>query len=543
MARRQSLVAWMRANLRPTDGPDAGRALRLEPWQAGLLTAVDREHKPIVAIRAASQVGKTVLALGVGLRAAVDGAGTLLASATGDSLKDVRRRLDRSLELSPAVGAEFSVPTGRRGPRSWNDRKTRAGGWVQLAAAGSPAQLASRTARVAVADEVARWPHQVRSGEGHPLALLRMRLADWGDRGRLLAISSPTLAHDAINLLFRDGDRRRLEYTCSTCGERFPFGWEHVSGRERGEDPSIACSACGARHDEPARRRMLRSARWSVQREEATDEDVISFTLSRLDSARSSLGQAVREWRRARRGAERGDPAAIMAFRNTVLGLPAEHGAADVDRLYELRLRDFDTTAVEQVCTGIDVQQDRLVHVVLGFSAGSSDLWVLDYGSTLGDPTEDDVWSTLTASLSRRFAGMPVSAVSVDAGFHTHHVRRQCGRRRWWIPVVSRAGEGKPIAKRVNAASGIATAGKDDTCAWWAGRIGAGRVHLPREITRSEIGELCAAEALTVDRGKLRWMPIESRPNHYWDAAGLAIHARHFRPLTARRRRLRLVAV
>ena len=77
-------------------------------------------------------------------------------------------------------------------------------------------------------------------------------------------------------------------------------------------------------------------------------------------------------------------------------------------------------------------------------------------------------------------------------------------RRRWWIPVVSRSGEGKPIARSMGG-QGVTTAGKDDACAWWPGRISAGRVHLPREIARSEIGELCAAEALTIDRGKLRW--------------------------------------
>ena len=477
--------------------------------------------------------------LGVGLRAAVDGAGTLLASATGESVKDLRRRLDRSLELSPEVGAHF-VTAHRRGPgaASWNDRRTRAGGWVQLAAAGSPSQLASRTAMVAVADEVSRWPRQVRSGEGHPLQLLRMRLSNWGDAGRLLAISSPTLAHDAINLLFRDGDRRRLEYSCPAT----PFEWEDVTGRERGEVPLMACSSCGALQDEAARLRMLKTARWVPQRDDPTDDAVISFSLGRLDSARSSLGQVVREWRRARRGAERGDPAAMMAFRNTVLGLPASHGAADVDRLYEQRLREFEPAPVEQVTVGVDVQADRLVHVVLGFDAGSASVWVLDYGVTLGDPTEDDVWAALTSSLGRSFAGLQITCVSVDAGFHTADVRKQCSRRRWWIPVVSRSGEGKAIARAMGA-QGVTTAGKDDTCAWWSGRIAAGRVHLPREITRSEIGELCAAEALTVDRGKLRWMPIEGRPNHLWDSAGLAIHARHFRPLTSSRRRLRLVAV
>ena len=179
---------------------------------------------------------------------------------------------------------------------------------------------------------------------------------------------------------------------------------------------------------------------------------------------------------------------------------------------------------------------------MLGFTGGNTDAVVLDFGSTLGDPAEDDVWHALTSNLARPFAGLPVTCVSVDAGFHTTAVRRQCQRRRWWLPVVSRAGEGKPIARRPGP-TGILTAGKDDTCAWWAGRIAAGRVRLPAEIARAEIAEVCASEALTSEGGKLVWRPVEGRQNHLWDAAGLAIHARNFRPLSSSRRRLRLVAV
>ncbi len=57
---------------------------------------------------------------------------------------------------------------------------------------------------------------------------------------------------------------------------------------------------CGAVHDERTRRRMLRGDRWVAQLE-ALDEDVISFGLGRLDSARASLAQICREWRRAKR--------------------------------------------------------------------------------------------------------------------------------------------------------------------------------------------------------------------------------------------------
>ena len=533
----------MRANLRPTDGPDAGRALRLEPWQRGLLHAIDRERKPIVGIRAASQIGKTLLMVGVGLRAALDGRGTLIASATDTSIRDLSRRLESTVDGSPAILEHFPRPKSGPGSRGtgWNLRQSNAGGWIGLAAAGSASQLASRTAAVAVADEIARWPARVRSGEGSPLALLRARLMDWGDAGRLLAISSPVLRFDAIDTLFRDGDRRRLEYTCLDCGERFPFDWSRVTGRERGEDPSIACSACGVEHDERARRRMLRSARWVPQRDDPTDEDVISFTLSRLDSARATLAQIVKEWRRARRAVERGDREALKAFRNVVLGLPGESGAVDVDKLFEERIRDRDPSAIEQVTAGVDIQDDRLVHVVLGFTPGNADAHVLDYGSTLGDPRDPEPWQVLAGTLARPFAGMPVSVVSVDAGFLTSDVRRQCARRRWWIPTVGRAGDGKPLAKRISAASGLATMGKNDASAWWSGRAASGNVYLPAEITRPEIAELCAAEALTADGGRLAWKRIEGRQNHLWDAALLAVHGRHFRPLAARRRRLRLV--
>ena len=89
----------------------------------------------------------------------------------------------------------------------------------------------------------------------------------------------------------------------------------------------------------------------------------------------------------------------------------------------------------------------------------------------------------------------------------------------------------------------IAVVGKDDAASWWTGRIDADRVQLPQTITRRETAELLAAEALTAAGGSVRWRPIENRANHMWDSALLAVHSRHFRPLTAARRPFRVVAV
>ena len=106
----------MRRYLFPTDGPDSGKKLTLERWQSLFLTAVESERKPIIALRAASQIGKTLLALGVGLRSAVDGRGVLLASSTEVSARDLSRRLEAAIERSPFLASQFSKRSKR--PRS-----------------------------------------------------------------------------------------------------------------------------------------------------------------------------------------------------------------------------------------------------------------------------------------------------------------------------------------------------------------------------------------------------------------------------------------
>lgn len=135
-----------------------------------------------------------------------------MASATDFGVKDLRRRLDVMLRASPELARHFASPRSGPGARSSGAlRETAAAGWLALATAGSASQLSSRTVQVTICDEIARWPRRVRSGEGAPLQLLEARQQDWGDEAVLIALSSPVVQNDAIDLLFRDGDRRRLE--------------------------------------------------------------------------------------------------------------------------------------------------------------------------------------------------------------------------------------------------------------------------------------------------------------------------------------------
>ena len=138
------------------------------------------------------------------------------------------------------------------------------------------------------------------------------------------------------------------------------------------------------------------------------------------------------------------------------------------------------------------------------FTAQNAHVQVAHFGVVIGDPRDDGVWDTLTAEIDTHRTPIPVSVISVDAGFLTATVKAQCARRRWWIPTIGRAGSGQPIAKVIGH-SGLAVVGKDDAASWWTGRIDAGRVQVPRTITRRETAELLAAEALTAEGGALRW--------------------------------------
>ena len=145
--------------------------------------------------------------------------------------------------------------------------------------------------RTAIRDGIARWPRCVRSGEGAPLQLLGARRQDWGDEAVVIALSSRVMPNDTIVLLFRDGDRRRLGYSCPGVRRADAVG---VGDRHRpgmGRDAADGLQLVQRLRDEAAWRRMLRTARWVPSREEPTDEDCASFHASRLDSAKSSLSQ------------------------------------------------------------------------------------------------------------------------------------------------------------------------------------------------------------------------------------------------------------
>ena len=88
--------------------------------------------------------------------------------------------------------------------------------------------------------------------------------------------------------------------------------------------------------------------------------------------------------------------------------------------------------------------------VVLGFDAGNTAAAVLDSGSTLGDPAEDDVWHTLTSSLGAADRG-PADHVRLGRCriLDNRGAARQCQARRvGGCPLYQPAGRPSSLKSR-----------------------------------------------------------------------------------------------
>ena len=150
----------------------------------------------------------------------------------------------------------------------------------------------------------------------------------------------------------------------------------------------IACQRCGALHDEkkPDAECFGQACGCHRRRSRQTKGQSHSSSAGSTPRAPHSV-LSCKSFDERERGAERGDPRALAAFRNLILGLPGESGGADVDKLYDLR-GSFGQLALEQVTCGIDVQDDRLVYVILGFDAANAHVQVVHFGVVLGDPRD-----------------------------------------------------------------------------------------------------------------------------------------------------------
>lgn len=280
---------------------------RYKSYQREVLDTITDPRVQCVVIMCATQMMKT-LAIQISLAYVMDrdpGPTLLIEPRDTDARAFSKERLGPMLRDVHCLTGK--VTDGRLKSRSATDTleyKKFPGGYLVLAASGSPGNMAGRSIRYFYGDEIDKWPPSA-GLEGDPLSLGRKRTLTYRSRRKLIFTCSPTVAgRSRIAKAYEDSDQRKFWVPCSSCGEhqvlkfRPQVKWDHALPRERqAASAYYLCEHCGAHWDDAARWRAIESV--DVWRAEKPFAGTAGFWISELYSERP-LGEIVEDFLRAK---------------------------------------------------------------------------------------------------------------------------------------------------------------------------------------------------------------------------------------------------
>jgi len=337
---------------------------------------------------------------------------------------------------------------------------------IYLAGANSPSDLAGKSIRVLVMDEVDKYP-PFSGREADPMKLARERVRTFWDR-KIFVCSTPTTRAGIIAREFESSDQRRYWVPCPHCRRyqvldfhqiRYPDDRtaDEVQTQRLAQYFCLHCAAAIADADKP---RMLRAGVWVQRCATLRDDGVVEgarpsshrgYHLSALYSPWLRWSEVAAEWIRSQ-----GDPAALMNFINSWLGEVWENRvndtrAEDVARLVESYEAKVVPAGVVALTAGVDVQKDRLVFVVRGWGK-DEESWLIAGGflqkagavQQPGEPPRfQPDWEALEALICRgTFGTHRVRLACIDMGYDTDKVYALC--RRWRDRVRPVKGQSTP---------------------------------------------------------------------------------------------------
>jgi phage terminase large subunit GpA-like protein len=352
-----------------------------------------------------------------------------------------KERLSDMISSTPALRRRVTdkrLPATDGRPESTLALKMYPGGFLALGGANSANTFARWAVRVAIGDDVDRFPPTV-GLEGDPGDLLRNRTTSFHD-GVTVFVSTPTVTRGRIDTLFARSDQRRWVVPCLACGQATWTTWSdcnHWWVRYDDGDPTTArlqCPHCETAVPEPERAAWVARGQWAATATPA-DPGAIGFHLPSMLSPFISLPMLVSRWREAQ---ERGR-AALHTFINTALAeawedpdetiaIGTSGGLMDQREAYETvpHPTSFITGAV-------DVQDDRFECLFVAWGP-REEAWVLAHEVLTRDagfdPYDSTSWEKLYFGLREaRFehasgVKLPIHTLCVDSGFPTMHAYR-----------------------------------------------------------------------------------------------------------------------
>lgn len=539
------------------------------PYLRGVMDAVHEPGVRQIALKKCHQVGGSeALHNVIGYFIEHDPCPMLFVHPTAQVAEEwSKERLGDMIRSTPALAAvvrDKRQPRGSHEAESTLSLKMFPGGFLALGGANTPNTFARRSVRVAIGDDVDRFPAIV-GDEGDPADLLINRTTSFFD-ALCIFVSTPTLKGGRIDTMYARSDQRQYFVTCPACGREDWISWndpghfrvafdEHDPQTARIECPSVEYGGCGAHLNESVRRAMVALGRWRPT-VTAKDTGLAGFHLPAMISTLGNvtLPYLVEKWLSARdRGKE-----SLRVFINTSLAEGWEDKGARIEAHTLMARREDYGADVEipaaAVCltAGVDVQVDRFELQVLAWGP-SAERWVVDWRAVIGDPKQAEARAGLLEALNRRYAHasghlLPIHAVCIDSGYATddvydfvlaHQVRRIFATKGY----AGKSGEpivGKPSEKRAGRSARpvrLYPINVDDGKAEILNALslvveGPGAMHFPSHldtITEEYFAQLCAEHRETrYNKGGVAthtvWVQHRER-NEALDTAVLALAA------------------
>lgn len=412
-----------------------------------------------IVIRASSQIGKsTIIENILGFIIDQDPGPCLFYFPERESAEEFAKTRFASMVRDNPHLRDKIKPARDRDSGNTIHRKKFPGGHISFLWLTNPNHVAQRTARYVIIDDADRAPRAVKN-EGDPIRLAKNRVKTYGDRAKVIIISTPTeKGRSHIDDEMELSDKRVFEVPCPECDQFQQITWERLAW-EKEEDahgghihkPStvgLTCANCGVIIPPSDLDKMVRRGKW---RATAPHTGIAGFDINELYSPWGSWEQIVKDFLDAK-----GDLEKIKTWENTRLGRSSKpRGEAPPWEKIAARAGGYrENTLITDKClltAGVDCQGNRLEYEVVAWGPNNVS-WSVTYGVIPYGPTSSEAWAELDKVLDRVWQTpngqhRKIVRMAVDTGHEAQSVYRYARQRDRVMAVKGRGA--MPVAVTV----------------------------------------------------------------------------------------------
>lgn len=385
------------------------------PFQREVMRAISDKKTEKIVMMYGAQLSKTEILMNTfGFYADYDPAPIMFLMPTKDMAQDFSStRLNDMIMSTPQLKSKIIENDNARDTKR---QKEFAGGYIVLTGSNSAAELASRPIRILLADEIDRFPGDVK-GEGDPLNLAIERTKTFWNK-KIVLTSTPTVkGQSRIEQEYENSTREEFYIPCPKCGSLERLEWKNIVF----EDLTHKCNACLEKSTEHEWKKNMLYGEWIAGNEEIDPYLVRGFHISELYSPFSKWSGIIKKFKESK-----GDVQLMKVFTNTALGETWEEKFDKIDFIdLDKRRENYDCEIPERVLVltaGVDVQDDRLEVEVVGWGV-EEESWGIYYKVIMGSPAEQYVWDRLDEILDKEYSykngeKIKILCACIDTGGH-----------------------------------------------------------------------------------------------------------------------------